>query len=78
MTGWCILFYWRGVWDLLDYYLTWHYLNSIIIAAVTYSIMIVSKTTRSTVGSPFYLKLDSDPAIFMEDVYTNMKVNIEP
>ncbi len=72
--GWAIMCWWRGVWNLLDIYLTEHWLNSLVLMAVCQVISFIARTVRTNVGIPISIALDTDPNLLEPD--TVFKVNV--
>ena len=66
--GWAILCYWRGVWNLLDLWLTSHWLNSIVLYAICQMLMILTRTVRTVVGVPLAFHLDTSPNLLDPDI----------
>lgn len=66
--GWAVMCYWRGVWELLDLYLTTYWVNSVIIYLVCQLTMIVFRTVRTPVGVPVAIQLDTDPELLEPDI----------
>ena len=60
ISGWAILGYWRGLWNLVDYYLTEGWVNSVIIYAIAQVISLLSRTSRANAGLPLSINIDVD------------------
>ena len=67
INGWFVMCYWRGAWDLFDFYLTEHWFNSILLFAFCQLVTLVTRTVRNNVGLPFSLALDVEPGILNPD-----------
>ena len=66
-NGWFVMGYWRGVWDLFDFYLTEHWYNSVILFGFCQLITALTRTVRNNVGLPFSVALDTEPGILNPD-----------
>jgi len=66
--GWAVMCYWRGLWDLCDFYLTYHWVNAVVMYVVCQLTMIVTKTVRTTVGVPAALSLDIADNLLEPDI----------
>lgn len=67
--------YWRGVWNLLDLYLTEAWLNSVIIMVLAQLVTFATRTSRNNVGLPVSMPmLDTDEELLGPD--TVFKVNV--
>ena len=75
--GWAVMCFWRGVWNLLDLYLTEGWINSLIILIVCQIISFVTRTTRTNVGIPVSIMLDTDPDLLEPDTVFKISVSIK-
>lgn len=66
--GWAVMCYWRGIWNLLDLYLTPSWINSTVIFGICQLLMLVSQTVRTPVGVPLAVQLDTDPDLLEPDI----------
>lgn len=66
--GWAVMCYWRGLWNLLDLYLTAYWVNSVVIYGVCQVTMVVFRTVRTPVGVPLAVQLDTDPDLLEPDI----------
>ncbi|ELT95825.1 hypothetical protein CAPTEDRAFT_177777 [Capitella teleta] len=65
--GWAVMCYWRGLWNLMDYYLTENWLNSTVMYAIAQLFAYASTTVRTNVGVPVAIALDTDPDLLAPD-----------
>jgi len=66
--GWAVMCYWRGLWDLLDLYLTEHWVNAVVMYSVCQITMVLTKTVRTAVGVPAALSLDTSDSLLEPDL----------
>ena len=77
--GWAILCYWRGVWNLLDFFFnSEHPLFQYIVLAVylfCQILMILFRTVRTTIGPPVSIKLDFSDDLLEADLIFKVHVS---
>ena len=66
--GWAVMCYWRGLWDLCDFYLTENWVNAVVMYAICQLTMVVTKTVRTAVGVPAGLSLDISEGLLEPDL----------
>ena len=75
VCSWVVLCYWRGMWNLLDLYLTEAWPNSVAILVVCQLITFATRTSRNNVGLPVSIPmLDTDDDLLAPD--TAFKSNV--
>ena len=75
VNSWFVMGYWRGVWDLVDYYLTTAWQNSVILYAFCQFVALVTCTARNNVGLPFSIALDTNQDILQPDRLFSLNVS---
>ena len=75
VQGWAVMCYWRGVWNLMDDYLGDGWLNSVIIYAGCQLLSWMTLTSRTNVGLPFALNLDTDADLMEPDIAIRVDVS---
>jgi hypothetical protein len=74
LHGWAVMCYWRGLWNLMDLYLTANWINSTIIYAVCQVLALATSTVRTSVGVPVSIALDTDPDLLAPDTLWKTEV----
>ncbi len=74
ICGWAILCYWRGLWNLIDIYLTEGWINSLVIYAGCQVLSLIFKTSRTNGGLPISLQIDIDADLDRPDTRYSIKV----
>jgi hypothetical protein len=75
--GWGVLCYWRGLWGLLDFYLSPGWVNSIIVFGIFQFLLTVTQTIRTAVGLPVSLRLDTSRDLLEPDLVFKTSVSIK-
>jgi Fuseless len=66
--GWAVMCYWRGLWDLLDIYLTTSWINAVVMYSACQLILVITRTVRTAVGIPVSLRLDTSSDLLEADL----------
>jgi hypothetical protein len=75
--GWAVMCYWRGLWDLLDLYLTTGWINAVMVYFTCQLIMVMTRTVRTAVGIPISLRLDTSSDLLEGDLVFKTSVSHE-
>lgn len=75
--GWAVMCYWRGLWDLLDLYLTTGWINAVVVYSTCQLIMVMARTVRTAVGIPISLRLDTSADLLEADLVFKTSVSLE-
>jgi hypothetical protein len=75
VCGWITMCYWRGVWNLMDLYLTEAWQNSVLLMAVCQLFTLATRMSRNNVGLPVSIPmLDTDDDLLAPD--TALKASV--
>jgi len=74
--GWAVMCYWRGLWELCDLYLSYHWVNAVVMYSVCQLTMVITKTVRTAVGVPAAVSLDISDSLLEPDIVYKTPVNV--
>ena len=77
INAWAILGFWRGLWNLVDVYLTEDWLNSVILYSIATVVSAAFRSTRTNAGIPLAVQVDSDSELLKPDTVLNIKVQLQ-